>query len=113
MEVGYTRNSEKDQNPDLRRRDLVAAGCERFFEEQISSRKEDRPELGAALEYVRDGEALVVWKLDRFGRCSKRGRRLYPRSAKRWRPEDDAIPLRGARRHAAGSKVGVESRSGR
>ena len=41
------------------------------FEEQISSRKADRPELRAALEYVREGDALVVWKLDRFGRSLK------------------------------------------
>ncbi|MGI8910537.1 MAG: recombinase family protein [Rubrobacteraceae bacterium] len=84
MKVGYIRSSKKDLNPDIQRGDLVAAVCERLFEEQISSRKEDRSEHGAALEYVRDGEALVVWKRDRFGKCPKRGRRLYPKSAKRW-----------------------------
>ena len=68
MKVGYIRTSKKDQNPELQRRDLLAAGCEKIFEEQISSRKADRPQLRAALEYVRKGDALVVWKLDRFGR---------------------------------------------
>ena len=68
MRVGYIRASKKDQNPDLQRRDLAAAGCEKFFEEQISSRKEDRPELRAAMDYCREGDELVVWKLDRFGR---------------------------------------------
>ena len=68
MKVGYIRTSKKDQNPQLQRRDLLAAGCEKIFEEQISSRKADRPQLRAALEYVRKGDALVVWKLDRFGR---------------------------------------------
>ena len=66
MKVGYIRTSKKDQNPELHRRDLLAAGCEKLFAEQISSRKADRPELRAALEYVREGDALVVWKLDRF-----------------------------------------------
>lgn len=68
MRVGYIRTSKKDQNPELQRRDLLAAGCEKIFEEQISSRKAERPELRAAIEYVREGDALVVWKLDRFGR---------------------------------------------
>jgi DNA invertase Pin-like site-specific DNA recombinase len=68
VKVGYIRTSKKDQNPQLQRRDLLAAGCEKIFEEQISSRKAERPQLRAALEYVRKGDALVVWKLDRFGR---------------------------------------------
>ena len=71
MKVGYIRTSKKDQNPELQRRDLFAAGCEKIFEELISSRKADRPELRAALEYVREGDALVVWKLDCFGRSLK------------------------------------------
>ena len=71
MKVGYIRTSKTDQNPELQRRDLLAAGCEKVFEEQISSRKADRPQLRAALEYVREGDALVVWKLDRFGRSLK------------------------------------------
>lgn len=71
MKVGYIRTSKKDQNPDLQRRELEAFGCERFFEEQISSRKAERPELLAALDYCREGDALVVWKLDRFGRSLK------------------------------------------
>jgi DNA invertase Pin-like site-specific DNA recombinase len=71
VRVGYIRTSKKDQNPELQRRDLLTAGCEKVFEEQISSRKADRPELRAALEYVREDDALVVWKLDRFGRSLK------------------------------------------
>jgi DNA invertase Pin-like site-specific DNA recombinase len=68
VKVGYIRTSKKDQNPDLQRRDLAAAGCEKVFEEQISSRNEGRPELRAAIDYCREGDELVVWKLDRFGR---------------------------------------------
>lgn len=68
VKIGYIRTSKKDQNPEIQRRDLVAFGCEKIFEEQISSRKEDRPELRAAMDYCREGDELVVWKLDRFGR---------------------------------------------
>ena len=68
MDIGYIRTSKKDQNPELQRRELEAFGCERIFEEAISSRKEDRPELRAALDYCRKGDRLVVWKLDRLGR---------------------------------------------
>jgi DNA invertase Pin-like site-specific DNA recombinase len=68
VKVGYIRTSTKDQNPDVQRRDLLAFGCEKIFEEQISSRKANRPELRAALEFCRKGDELVVWKLDRFGR---------------------------------------------
>ena len=68
VRVGYIRTSKKDQNPELQRKDLLGTGCEKIFEEQISSRKADRPELRAALEFCREGDELVVWKLDRFGR---------------------------------------------
>ena len=71
MRVGYIRTSKKDQNPELQRRELEEFGCEKIFEEQISSRKADRPQLRAALEYCREGDELVVWKLDRFGRSLK------------------------------------------
>ena len=49
MKVGYIRTSKRDQNPELQRRELLAAGCEKIFEEQISSRKADRPKLRAVL----------------------------------------------------------------
>lgn len=56
------------ENPEIQRRDIAAFGCERFFEEQISSRKTDRPEPRAAMNFCREGDEFVVWKLDRFGR---------------------------------------------
>jgi len=56
------RTSKEDQNPDLQRRDLLAFGCEKIFEEQSSSCKEDRPELRVTLEFCRQGDELVVWK---------------------------------------------------
>ena len=50
---------------------LGEAGCVKFFQDKISSRKADRPGLAAALEYLRRGDTLVVWKLDRLGRSVK------------------------------------------
>ena len=71
MKVGYMRVSRREQNPDLQRRALEAAGCERIFGEKASGAKAEREELLAALEYVREGDVLVVWKLDRVGRSLK------------------------------------------
>lgn len=66
--IGYARVSTQDQNLDLQRDALQAAGVERAFEESASGADRDRPELGAALDYMRAGDTLVVWRLDRLGR---------------------------------------------
>lgn len=66
--VGYARVSTQDQNPDLQRDALAAAGCGRVFEDEASGSRADRPGLAQALDYARDGDVLVVWKLDRLGR---------------------------------------------
>ena len=71
MKVGYMRVSRREQNPDLQRRALEAAGCERIFGEKAGGANAEREELLAALEYVREGDVLVVWKLDRLGRSLK------------------------------------------
>jgi DNA invertase Pin-like site-specific DNA recombinase len=71
MKVGYARVSRQDQNLDLQRRELEAADCEKIFEERVSSRKERRPVLQEALDYLRTGDVLVVWRLDRLGRSLK------------------------------------------
>ena len=68
MLVGYARVSTLDQNPQLQTDALQAAGCERIFTEKASGAQRDRPELKAALEYIREGDTLVVWKLDRLAR---------------------------------------------
>ena len=47
---------------------LNKAGCERIFEDTVSGSKTERPGLIASLEYLRDGDVLVVWRLDRLGR---------------------------------------------
>ncbi len=71
VDVGYVRVSKREQNPELQRRELRAAGCERIFEERVSSREEKRPQLEAAFDYCRAGDVLVVWRLDRLGRSIK------------------------------------------
>lgn len=71
MLVGYARVSTADQNPELQLDALKAAGCERVFVEKASGAQRERPELIAALAYVRAGDAIVVWKLDRLARSMK------------------------------------------
>ena len=68
MMIGYARVSTADQNLDLQRDALTKAGCERIFEEHASGARDDRPQLAAALSHMREGDCLVVWKLDRLGR---------------------------------------------
>src|SRR5207244_4407052 len=64
LETGYARVSTQDQSPALQLDALRAAGCEQTFEEKASGAQRDRPELKAALGYIRKGDVLVVWKLD-------------------------------------------------
>ena len=68
MLVGYARVSTQDQNPALQTDALKAADCHRVFIEKASGAQRDRPELKAALDYLRHGDTLVVWKLDRLAR---------------------------------------------
>jgi len=67
-QVGYVRVSTAVQDGALRRDALLKAGCGRFFEDKASGAKSDRSGLNEALAYVREGDVLVVWKLDRLGR---------------------------------------------
>src|SRR5271156_1369315 len=68
MLIGYMRVSTGEQNLDLQRDALERAGCERIYDDVCSGRATDRPGLAKALDVARDGDALVVWKLDRIGR---------------------------------------------
>jgi DNA invertase Pin-like site-specific DNA recombinase len=68
MKWGYARVSTEDQNLDLQRRALNAAGCDRLFEDQMSGASTKRPGLDDVLAKCGDGDVLVVWKLDRLGR---------------------------------------------
>jgi DNA invertase Pin-like site-specific DNA recombinase len=67
--IGYCRVSTHEQVLDLQIDALTAAGCLRTFADKgVSGMKTQRPELDAALDYVRPGDTLVVWRLDRLGR---------------------------------------------
>src|SRR5438046_6299352 len=71
MLVGYARISTTEQNLDLQKDALQSAGCSKLFTETASGAKLERPALRQAFEYVRAGDVLVVWKLDRLGRSLK------------------------------------------
>lgn len=67
--IGYARVSTLDQNADLQRQALKAAGCEHVYsDEGLSGTDPDRPALARALKKLEKGDVLVVWKLDRLGR---------------------------------------------
>jgi DNA invertase Pin-like site-specific DNA recombinase len=69
MLIGYARVSTADQNSELQIDALIKAGCDQVFtDEGVSGSKTSRPELGKALDHLRSGDSLVVWKLDRLGR---------------------------------------------
>lgn len=71
MFIGYARVSTTDQNLDLQHDALEKAGCEKVFEDKVSGTRSDRPGLIKAMEILREGDTLVVWKLDRLGRSVK------------------------------------------
>src|SRR5262245_52542745 len=68
MFVGYARVSTNDQTLDLQKDALTKAGCERIFTDTASGAKSDRLGLGEALHFVRAGDNIIVWRLDRLGR---------------------------------------------
>ena len=68
MQIGYARVSTDDQNLDLQNDALKQAGCDKIIEEKASGAKTDRAGLDEALSFLRKGDTLVVWKLDRLGR---------------------------------------------
>lgn len=68
MLIGYARVSTTEQNISLQIDALKNAGCEKVFEDRVSGSKAERPGLREALEFVRKGDTLLVWRLDRLGR---------------------------------------------
>lgn len=71
MLVGYARVSTIDQNPEMQIDALQQAGCTKIYTEKASGKNKDRPQLLAALEYMRSGDTLVIWKLSRLARSLK------------------------------------------
>ena len=69
--IGYARVSTQDQSTNLQLDALNKAGCSRVFSESASGAQRDRPELARALDTMRPGDTLVVWKLDRLARSLK------------------------------------------
>lgn len=71
MLIGYARVSTDDQRLDLQRDALTQAGCPRIYEDKDGGAQAERPGLLLALEVLREGDTLVVWRLDRLGRSLK------------------------------------------
>src|SRR5699024_12374883 len=92
--IGYARVSTREQNLDSQIDVLKGHGCERIFSEKVSGRKYKRTELDKCLDYMREGDILVLTKLDRLGRTTKQiGRascreRVKTPGATEWTSED-------------------------
>jgi DNA invertase Pin-like site-specific DNA recombinase len=71
MKIGYARVSTLDQNLDLQLRALRKAGCRRIFQEKVSSTGRKRLEFLRMLDQIREGDTIVVWKLDRLARSTR------------------------------------------
>ena len=71
MLIGYARVSTIDQNPNLQTDALKLAGCQKMFIDKISGTTAQRPELDKLKEQLREGDTLIVWRLDRLGRSLK------------------------------------------
>lgn len=68
MLIGYARVSTLDQNPELQIEALNEVGCKKIFTEKISGADKNRKQLQEALDYMREGDTLVIWKLSRLAR---------------------------------------------
>ncbi len=68
MKIGYARVSTREQHPEAQNDALAAAGCDRVFVDKITGKLASRPELDKALMVLREGDQLVITKLDRLGR---------------------------------------------
>ncbi|QKJ87405.1 recombinase family protein [Paramixta manurensis] len=71
MQIGYIRVSTNEQNTDLQRIALECSGCEQIYEDKISGKSTNRPGLNKMLRALKEGDTLVVWKLDRLGRSMR------------------------------------------
>ena len=76
MLVGYARVSTKEQNYEMQIQALRNAGCEKIFSEKEGGNSDDRREFKKALTFLREGDTLIVWKLDRLGRSISQSSRV-------------------------------------
>lgn len=76
MLVGYARVSTKEQNYEMQIQALRNAGCEKIFSEKESGNSDDRREFKKVLTFLREGDTLIVWKLDRLGRSISQSSRV-------------------------------------
>lgn len=76
MLVGYARVSTKEQNYEMQIQALRNAGCEKIFSEKESGNSDGRREFKKALTFLREGDTLIVWKLDRLGRSISQSSRV-------------------------------------
>jgi DNA invertase Pin-like site-specific DNA recombinase len=71
MKIGYLRVSKHEQNEALQKDALQEAGCEKYFSDIVTGSKFERKGLEQLLAFVRSGDTVIVWKLDRLGRSLK------------------------------------------
>ena len=71
MKIGYIRVSKQEQNEALQRDALKEAGCDKYFSDKITGSKFERKGLEELLAFVRSGDTVMVWKLDRLGNSLK------------------------------------------
>ena len=71
LRFGYSRVSTSEQSLELQTQALEKAACDRIFSDKMSGTRSDRPGLQEAMSHLREGDTLVVWKLDRLGRSVK------------------------------------------
>ncbi|SEJ60842.1 Site-specific DNA recombinase [Dyadobacter sp. SG02] len=70
MIFGYVRVSKNEQNQDLQFDALRKAGCEKIFHEKVSGASKERPEYARMISELREGDVIVVWRIDRLGRAT-------------------------------------------
>lgn len=70
MKIGYARVSTYGQSLELQLQQLKAAGCEKIYKEKVSGAKDKRKEFQSMMEFVREGDQVVVTRLDRLSRSS-------------------------------------------
>ena len=71
MNIGYARVSTQDQDLALQLDALNDAGCQKIYQEKITGSRRERPQLNKLLEQLREGDVVVIWKLDRLARSLK------------------------------------------